>query len=251
MDKEKVKVTTASLLSLVQLFLLVGCNSNEAKCEIKDKHAHVYISEKYFDKYIVSEKLKYYDEWTRTDSTIMIDKVSKKLIDFENENSLYRISLNKDKLDIITSNLVDHYQYRYEYEKTIPDFTEKDISLKREKMYSWTANPDDKKITGETRVAHFMYIGYKIELDDNGEHKIIQSKPMESIDELLDNGYSYVKNNFYILVDPNTKEPLSYEDINLNVMYNDYNRGYFEPEILFNNDNTNNKPKVKILERKK
>lgn len=247
-NNNKIKKDIIYLLLLSQL-LVPGCGKKN-KCDVKDNHAHFYISEEYFDKYIVSEDLTYYDYWTRTNDYVVIDKVTEELIEYENENNLYRISLNKDKLDKITNNLVDHYQYRYEYKKTVPDFTGEDISLKQEKMFSWTANPDDKIITGETRIAHFMYIGYKIERDNNGDYQIIRSNPMESIDELLDNGYEYVKDNFYILTDPNTKEPLSYEDINLNVMYNDYKQGCFEPEIIINHNNTHNKPKTKILERK-
>ena len=150
---------------------------NEVDCDINEVHAHHYVSDETFDKYMVSEKM-YSGSWERTDEHIVIDEQMKELIDFENEEGLFRMSQNKDKINEITSSQEDYVEYRYQYlwQQPIPNYTigangtmQLHYKYVPHQQHSWTADSNQRELTGEERIVHHVYYGYKIVRNENGE----------------------------------------------------------------------------------
>ena len=246
MKNEKITTTTASILAASQILLLAGCNN----CEIKKEHAHFYTSESSYNRYIKSEKKEYENSWEKTEEYIILDKNSKKLLKAEDFFELYRIDLNKDKIEEIVREQSDHLEYRYSFSEYSPNLNyyileiPGSFPLDDDGGYSWTSNPVNKDLTGETRLAHFMYYAYKLEKDFFGNYKLVRSDLVDSLDELPEE-YNYIGTCFYTLVDPDTKEELDYESIDrtyaINLYYGDYSHN-------FKNEKNGSK-KVKVLKR--
>ncbi|HHW69510.1 MAG TPA: hypothetical protein GX747_04155, partial [Tenericutes bacterium] len=114
-QKNKVKIRNFILGGVVvaSIFLFSGCVKN-VECNIIGPHAHKYVSELSYDKYMISEK-EHEGKWVRTDDYISISKNMEELIEFENKNGLYRISLNEDNIAETVSSHIDTVEYRYQY----------------------------------------------------------------------------------------------------------------------------------------
>jgi len=220
--KEKKKINVRNLVIagvlVSSLALFSGCAKN-IDCGIEELHAHNYVSSKMFDKYMVSEK-EYKKSWYRTDEYIIIDEATKELIDFENKKGLYRISHNKDEIDAITSMHEDYkeYRYRYTYMQPIPHIVSNGKTTSTyytyipQTRYSWTTDPNHSRLTGEERIVHYVYYGYKVVKDEKGKYKIIESKTYDDLNDLPED-FIYIKNKFYKKVYLDNKElEVDYED---------------------------------------
>jgi hypothetical protein len=98
---------------VISMLLLGGC-SKDAKCDIKDKHAHFYVSDISFDKFVLGEKEQLWNH-IRTEEYILIDDEAEKLISFENIAGLYRIAYNQEKTNNIVSEFsCDYVEYEYQ-----------------------------------------------------------------------------------------------------------------------------------------
>lgn len=231
--KQRYTSVMASFLAASQIFLLTGCNN----CKIKKEHAHIYDSDYAYRRYIISDKSKYDRNWYKTDDYIIVDDDMEELIKYERDNNLYRIDLNQDKIEEITTTHMDHLEYQYEYMK--PGLIIGPVILP-EDGYSWTPYEDlYDSLTGETRMVHFMYYGYKVYKNKDGEYEKVKSELVDNIYD-LPIGYDYITPCFYTLVDPDTKEELDYgtKDKEEVLIYGDYSS--------YRND----KSKVKVLEKK-
>lgn len=212
-----VRQSIIASLIVSNILSFTGC-SNKKDCDILEKHAHFYVDEDNFGRYIVSENKKI-GNLKKYYSYIPVYNNNDELLDFINKNDLFVISDNKQEIDKIVSKLHDHKEYRYYYfYNDIDKITHYDgfketnsyYSLAK-KGYSWSENEYVDNLTGETRYCHYMYRAYKI-VKNNKEFKLVESDLVESLDDLSDE-YIYIDKNFYIPVNLyNKKEILSYED---------------------------------------
>lgn len=219
-SKNKIKVRNVVLGTLVVscIFLFSGC-AKEVECNIDGIHAHKYVSEKYFDKYIVSEK-EYVGSWDRLDDYILIDKEQEELLKFINKKDLYVIEDNIEEIKGIESSKNDYieYRYRYTYMQPIPHVrrigktTTVSYTYVPRTRHSWTDNPNHSRLTGQQRIVHHMYQGYKIVLNEKGKYKVVKSEFVESVED-LPSEYKYVKSDFCKKVYLDNKDlEVDYED---------------------------------------
>jgi len=210
-------IIVAGMLVTSMLFYS-GC-AKTVDCDIKESHAHYYVNEDFLDKYIISEK-EHIGNWYRTDNYINVTDDMEKLIEFENDEDLFRISFNKDKIDEITSEHTDYVEYRYKYTwlQAIPHFnyngktTTVWYTYIPQTGYSWTDNPNHSRLTGEQRVVHYVYYGYKVVKNEKGKYELVKSDMVDNLSELSDE-YYYIKEDFYKKVHLDNKElEVDYED---------------------------------------
>ena len=108
------------------------------------------------------------------------------------------------------------YRYAYTYLMPIPIFHSTGKTHYVTYMfvphthYSWTSDPNHSRLTGETRVCHYAYYGYKI-VKDGSEVKLVKSGLVDDISQLPAE-YNYIKGSFYTIVDLNNYEAIDYED---------------------------------------
>ena len=78
--------------------------------------------------------------------------------------------------------------------------------------YSWTSDSSKEDLTGEERICHYVYYGYKLTKNDKGDYELEKSEPVDSIAELPEN-YDYIEEDFYNIVNLyNKDEIIDYED---------------------------------------
>jgi len=218
--KEKLKIRNIVLGSLIvsSIFLFSGCAKN-VECDIETPHAHRYVSEKYLDKYVISEK-EHIGSWGRLDDYIIVSKEQAELIDFLNNEDLYEIEGNREEINNIVSTQEDYIEYRYAYTYNMPiphyrkvgkvtNIYHTYVPITR---YSWTADPNHSRLTGEQRVVHHVYQGYKIIINEKGQYEAIESNYVENLED-LPSEYKYISSEFYKKVYADDKErEIDYED---------------------------------------
>lgn len=218
--KDKIKLRNIVLGTLVvsSLFLFSGCAKN-VDCNIEVPHAHRYVSEKYLDKYLVSEK-EYVGSWGRLDDYVFVTKEQENLLDFINDKDLYIIENNKEEIKNMVSSHEDYIEYRYSYTYMMPIPHHRKIGKISTVSYthvpqirhSWTSDPNHSNLTGEQRVVHHMYQGYKIVTNEKGKYEIVASDFVENIEDLPDE-YKYISSDFCKKVYLNNKNlEVDYED---------------------------------------
>ncbi len=201
-------------LIITNLLAFSGCAKN-VHCDVQGNHAHYYVNDDYIGRYIVSEKSTL-SGLNRLDTYISVNEEEESLLKFINEKNLFKIDENKKVIDNITENQRDYKEYRYSYYylMTIPtingDFITYDYIPST--GHSWTNNPNYENLTGEERVCHYVYYGYKVIKTDKGVYELEKSEPVDSIAELPE-GYDYIEEKFYDIVNLyNRDEILDYED---------------------------------------
>lgn len=216
--KKILKNTIIGGLIITNILSFSGCAKN-VPCDIQGNHAHYYINDEYIGRYIVSEKSSI-SGLNRLDNYIFVDEKEEGLLEFINENDLFKIDDNKNAINNITDNQMDYKEYRYSYYYTMSmpvlHTNGKNTYVTCNYIptigYSWTSNPNKENLTGEERDCHYVYYGYKIIKNDNGDYELVKSKPVDSITELPE-GYDYIKGKFYDVVNLyDRNEILDYED---------------------------------------
>lgn len=205
-------------LIITNLLSFSGCTKS-VPCDIQDSHAHYYVSDEYIGRYVVSEKSSV-SGLNRLDNYIYVNEEEKSLLEFINKKDLFKIDENRNAIDNITNNQIDYKEYRYSYYYLLP-IPRTHTSGKHHYItynymptigHSWTSNPNRDNLTGEERICHYVYYGYKITKNDKGNYELEKSEPVDSISELPE-GYDYIKEKFYDVVDLyNKDEILDYED---------------------------------------
>lgn len=181
------------------MFFFSGC-SKEVECDISGTHSHYYVNDKSFDKFVMSEK-ETIGYWKRTEQYLLVDEEQEKLINFENNYNLYRIDLNKEKIDKIVS-LQEPDYIEYEYIENKPEYIPVQIGpltvrisymIPERKMTRDSKHPD---LIGYKRIVYQAYYGYKVEKDSKGELRTYISELVKHLDDLPDE-FIYVKPIFY------------------------------------------------------
>lgn len=194
---------------------LTGCGK-KADCNISDSHAHLYTNEQGYIRYIDKEYLSY-EGYERNEEYITIEG-EEDLYRFMDKKNLMRISDNLDVILNTQEQNVDYteYRYRYTYMQPIPHtrkvgkttttyFTYIPVT-----RYSWTSNPNHSRLTGETRLCHYVYVAYKIEKNEKGKYVLIPSEQVDDIREVMDE-YPYISKKYIKVVNINGEE-VDYED---------------------------------------
>lgn len=195
----KIKSLFISGILVGSMFLFGGC-SKDVECDISGTHSHYYVNEKSFDKYVMSEK-ETIGYWERTDQYQLVDEEQEKLINFENNYNLYRIDLNKDKIDEIVS-LQEPDYIEYEYIENKDEYIPVQIGpLTLRISYKipvnkMTTDPEHPDLTGYKRIVSRAYYGYKVEKNSKGELMTYKSELVKHPDDLPDE-FIYVKPIFY------------------------------------------------------
>lgn len=212
----RMKATLLAGTMSMSLVGLSGCAKN-VPCDIPGRHAHYYVSDDDLGRYIISEK-EYISKLNRTDDYILIDKNDADMFKYINKKGLYKIDDNREAIADITKNQHDfmEYRYRYHYIMLVPQYHKvgkvTTVTYLHIPMtgYSWTTDENRSGLTGETRICHYVYYGYKI-VKDGSKTKLVRSELVDDISQLPAE-YNYIKDSFYTIVDLNNYEVIDYED---------------------------------------
>ncbi len=196
---------------------LAGC-SKKSDCSIDINHAHKYVNDDGYIRYIDKEYISY-EGYTWTDDYIKLSESERDLYKFFDKKNLLRID---DNLDVILSQQeknCDYVEYRYSYtymmpiphtmrsgKSTITYFTYIPTT-----HHSWTADANHSNLTGEQRVCHYVYTAYKVEKDENGDYVLIPSEEVDDITTVMDE-YPYIKEDYYKVINLEDGVVLDYED---------------------------------------
>lgn len=210
MNKET-KQLIAGLLGAATVFTTSAC-AKVADCDINGKHSHNYINEEGYIWELESER-EFVESFYRTNDYRSITEVDNKRLREIYMYDLLRISDNLDKLLQLESSLYDYKQYEYSYTERQLFMVGKTAASRLVTYYDYTNDKKAEDLTGNERVVTHKFIGYKIIKNDQGEFDVIKSEPMNSIEELVDAGYEYVRyHKLYISYDRETNEFIQYED---------------------------------------
>lgn len=205
-------------LVVMNLFVFSGC-AKTVPCDITGTHAHYYVNDDYMGRYILSEKSTV-SGLNRSNNYIAVNEDDVELLKFINKKDLFRIDENKNAIEEITAKQTDYKEYRYKYfylmAMPITHYNGKTTSVRFNYIpmtgYSWTTDSDKSRLTGEERICHYVYYGYKIAKNDKGKYQLEKSEPVDDIKDLPE-GYDYIKEKFYDVVNlKNKDEILDYED---------------------------------------
>ena len=200
---------------LVLVGSLTGCGK-KAECNITGKHAHLYKNEKGYVRYIDKEYLTY-EGYDRCEEYVSIEG-EEDLYKFLDKKDLMKIEDNLDLILATQEAQVDYteYRYRYTYMQPIPHTmrvgktTTTYFTYIPHTRYSWTSDPNNSRLTGQTRLCHHVYVAYKVEKDEKGKYVLIPSPDVEDLSTVMDE-YPYVKKTYYKIVTTDGKEA-DYED---------------------------------------
>ncbi len=205
----------ALALVMVTPFALTGCGK-KAECNVDGSHAHMYKNESGVVRFIEKENLTY-EGYTRYDDYISIED-QEDLYKYLTKKDLMRIDDNLDY--VVNTQEAQHdfteYRYRYTHLQPIPHFrkigkvTSTYFTYIPVTRYSWTSDPNHSRLTGETRLCHYVYRAYKVGKNEKGKYVMIESPYVEDLREVMDE-YPYMKKEFYTIVTTNG-EVADYED---------------------------------------
>ena len=210
---------------------LAGCGK-KSDCSIDEYHAHKYVDEDGYIRYIDKEYLSY-DGYDWSEDYVSLSKDQRKLYDFLDEKKLLKIEDNLDNIMKKQEENVDFIEYRYEYDYLLPipqtttigNVTSVSYIYVLTTHHSWTTDPNHKGLTGEQRLCHYVYEAYKIEKDDKGKFVLIPSSEVDDLTTVMDE-YPYIKEKYYKTVDISSGKDLDYEDMKED-----------DPELIQKNDN--------------
>lgn len=210
MNKET-KQLIVGLLGAATVFTTSAC-AKVVDCDINGKHSHNYINEKGYIWELESER-EFVESFYRTDDYRSITEEDNKRLREIYMYDLLRISDNLDKLLQLESSLYDYKQYEYSYTERQLFMVGKTAASRLVTYYDYTNDKEAEDLTGNERIVTHKFIGYKFIKNDKGKLEMIKSDPMDTIEELVDAGYEYVRyNKIYVSYDRETNEFIWYED---------------------------------------
>lgn len=208
---KKIKQVVAGFLASASVLTTSACSS-KVDCNIEKPHSHTYVTEERYERQIKSE-LEYVGDFHRKDEyNYVTDEEVVKLretLSYE----LLRMEDNLDKLLALESSIYDYKQYEYKYTTRSVKMIGKLITHSTITHIDYTNDKEHSGLTGNERTVTHKFIGYKIVQDEIGFFYVVESEPMNSIEELIDAGYEYVKyGKLYASYDSETNEFIEYED---------------------------------------
>ena len=210
MNKET-KQLIVGLLGAATVFSTSAC-AKVVNCDINEEHSHNYINEEGYIWELESER-EFVESFYRTDDYRSITEEDNKRLREIYMYDLLRISDNLDKLLQLESSLYDYKQYEYSYTERQLFMVGKTAASRLVTYYDYTNDKEAEDLTGNERIVTHKFIGYKFIKNDKGKLEMIKSDPMDTIEELVDAGYEYVRyNKIYVSYDRETNEFIGYED---------------------------------------
>jgi hypothetical protein len=215
-------------LNLKKLFMMGGLSlvlvstsacGKKADCNIDTYHAHKYVNDKDYVRYIDKEYLNY-EGYERQEDYINLDKDDKDLYKFYDKRNILKIEDNEDIIRSIQEENQDYIEYRYAYTYLMPipivhstgKTTYVTYMFVPTTHYSWTRDENHSRLTGETRLCHYEYTSYKIEIDENGKYVLIPGSEKQDIISTKDE-YPYILEKFYKVVNLSDGCEVDYEDM--------------------------------------
>ena len=220
MKNLKLNIKKFLALSGISLVLVstAGCGK-KADCDIKDYHAHKYVNNDGYCRYIDSEYLTY-DGYERQDDYEYLNPIEKDYNKFLKSKRILRIEENIDAIQRAQEKNKDFLEYRYAYTYLMPvpivHSTGKTSFITYMYVptthYRWTSDPNHSRLTGETRVCHYVYASYKIEKNEKGKFVLIQGPENQDIISTRKD-YPFIQEKYYKIIDLANGLDASYEDM--------------------------------------
>lgn len=191
--------------------------AKEVDCSITDAHAHLYQNKAGYIRYI-DEEYTSYKGFERQDEYVLIEEGEKDIYKVMKKHGLMRIDDNLEVIKKQQEENKDYFEYRYKYTymNSIPHFhsngktTTVFYTYYPVTRYSWTTNENHGRLTGEIRLCHYTYTGYKIVENEKGKLVIVASDPVDDITTIMDE-YPYIKKSYSKIVNIDGTD-LDYED---------------------------------------
>lgn len=191
------------LASTLAATCITGCsNSKLAKCEIPNMHAHVYVNDEGYIRYVESELLEY-ENYKRSYNYREITKEESKLYRFLDLKDLFRIDEN---IDLVLAQQEQNQPFTvYEYYSPVQIITPSGLT-----NYNWTNDPEYDNLTGKEKEVHYIYQAFNLKKDRRGSYSLNPSPLVEDITEVMEE-YPYIRTNYFMAVD----------EYNVDVIFND------------------------------
>jgi len=203
MDNNAKRKFYSRALAMLMMVSLSSCGSSEENCEIKEEHAHMYVTESGLKKPFICEEYRIGYDFKgfsfsgayKTEEYITLSLDNKDEIT-NMPSRLFRISDNLEYIINLESQFQDYYEYKYTY-----SYSQMVSTSRYGKVYAprhiedWGDDPAQLGATGESRLCHHVYRGYKIIIDDKGEIEVIESPWVDSYKD-LDPEYMYITNDY-------------------------------------------------------
>ena len=178
-------------------------NYNRAVCNIEEPHAHKYINDKGFTRYISGEKKRTWG-YERCEDYIYLPEKDQELLEFLNRKGLLRIVDNETKIKRDQSRLMGYYEYQYEYEEMhqtpIYSGSGKDQTVTYittwTTEYDWTRDITHDDLTGYRRWCYYLYTSYKVSKNEKGKYVLEKNSESKDIISTKDE-YPYIKEDYY------------------------------------------------------
>ncbi len=182
--------TALLIVGTLAVSSLTGCGK-KADCEIPNRHAHMYVNDDGYVRYIESEKIEF-DDYNRSYNYIDLT---------EEESQFYNILISKDmfriddNIDLILAQQEQNrsfmiYEYSYNTNSRVGSST----------SYYWTNDPEHEDLTGKEKEVHYIYQAYNVKKDEDGKFIVYPSPIVEDIMEVMEE-YPYIRENYYVAVD--------------------------------------------------
>ena len=209
--KKETKQIIAGVLGAATVFTTSAC-AKKVDCNIDEMHSHTYVNDEGYAWEVKSER-EFIGDFYRTDDYKNVTNEDNDRLRMIYFYDLIRIDDNLDKLLELESSLYDYEQYEYSYTERQLFMVGKTASSRLVTYYDYTNNKDVDNLTGNERTVTHKFIGYKLIHGEKGRLDMIKSEPMDTIQELLDAGYEYVKyDRLYAGYDRETNDFIKYED---------------------------------------
>ena len=244
----KINLLKIAPFALAAGMTISGCGE-KSECELPIRHVHKYVKQVEDDitieKYLDDERLSIsgyqwtddYIETTKDDEKVFKLIEKKKVFEgIENWNYLYNKMLHNH----------DYLEFYYRY-TTIQTYTTTDskgrarVRTRTVVHRGWHTNPNSSRNTGDVRLCHHRYTGYKI-INKKGKFKLEESPAVDDIREIIYE-YPYFKEDCEQIVTSDTYE---YTKSELPYLTPEDFKVFNQPD-LDNTELTINKAKVKTL----
>lgn len=195
---KKMKNIIISGLVISSVFSLTGCSKTN-NCDIQETHVHKFvdIDERFIvyasDRTNGSSYFQHDILFEQTDEYILVTNEEKDLYEYAAYQGLIKIDDNEEAISdcFLSFDLKPFYEYEYCDTQstmigTLPSTTT---------VYSWTRDSEHSNLTGKIRIAYPVYYGYNIVKNEDNEYELIKSNPYISYDELISDGYEYIKSS--------------------------------------------------------
>ena len=216
------KLNLKKLIALGGTVLVLATTTacgKKADCNIDTYHAHQYVNEEGYIRYIDKEYLNY-EGYARKEEYIELDESEKDLYKYLDKKDLLRIDDNIDTIIETQEANKNFTEYRYAYTYLMPipivhstgKTTYVTFMFIPTTHYSWTRDANHSRLTGETRECTYEYTAYKIEKDENGKYVLIPSPEHKNILATKDE-FPYIKEDYYRVINLTDGCEASYEDM--------------------------------------